>query len=137
MCTDASVGVWVRERGFVAFDVVEYRDSGVCFWCGKEPLWFGEGDEDFIYFRRKEFASGGARGEKSVVGLGDFDERELREQSLPVTGLVGVGISGFSRERSEVKITCEVAERGGVAVEIVINGADLFVLCSSFVWAGV
>ena len=74
MCTDASVGVRVRERGFVAFDVVEYRVGGVCFWCGKEPLWFGKGDEDFIDFRGKELASGGARGEVSVIRLGDFDE---------------------------------------------------------------
>ena len=74
MCTDASVGVMVRERGFVAFDVVEYRVGGVCFWCGKEPLWFGKGDEDFIDSRRKELAGEGARGEVSVIGLGDFDE---------------------------------------------------------------
>ena len=74
MCTDASFGVMVSERGFVVFDVVEYRVSGVCFWCGKEPLWFGKGDEDFIDFRRKELVSGWARGEISVIRLGDFDE---------------------------------------------------------------
>jgi len=48
-----------------------------------------------------------------------------------------VGVSGFSRKRSEIKIACKVAESGGMVVEIVIDGADLFVLRNSFVWAGV
>ena len=102
MRTDASVGDGVWERGFVVFDVVKYRVSGVCFWCGKEPLWFGEGDKDFVDFGGKELASGGARGEKGVLGLGDFNEREPSEHRLPVNGLVGVGISGFGGKRGEV-----------------------------------
>ncbi len=110
--TNASSGVIVWQRRFVVFDVVENRVCSVCFRCGKEPLRFGKGDENFVDFRREILASGRARGEKGVVGLGNLNERELGEQRLPIVGLVGVGIGRLSKKGGEVQITRKVAECG-------------------------